>query len=154
MDRQDLGSWISGPGSAIDGDTENYRGERLGLPEHGPGSASGWGRRCVAITIDWLAAVALARLTMQGESESLVSLVTLAIFALHVIAFTTMLGCSFGQRLLGIGVREISGRPLGFLGVAIRTFMICLVIPPLVWDRDGRGLHDRAVRSMVVRTSR
>ena len=31
-------------------------------------------------------------------------------------------------------------------GVVIR-----LAIPPLIWDADGRGLHDKAVDSVVVR---
>ena len=34
----------------------------------------------------------------------------------------------------------------------LRTVLICLVIPPLVWDSDGRGLHDRAVNTVVVRS--
>jgi len=42
-------------------------------------------------------------------------------------------------------------RRLGLTGSMLRTALICLVIPPLVWDSDGRGLHDRAVDTVVVR---
>jgi hypothetical protein len=34
---------------------------------------------------------------------------------------------------------------------ALRTLLICLVVPPLVFDRDQRGLHDKAVGSVAVR---
>jgi hypothetical protein len=36
--------------------------------------------------------------------------------------------------------------------VLVRTALLCLVIPAIVVDRDGRGLHDRAAASVVVRT--
>jgi hypothetical protein len=34
----------------------------------------------------------------------------------------------------------------------VRTFLIVLVIPPLVFNRDGRGLHDLAVDSIALRS--
>jgi uncharacterized RDD family membrane protein YckC len=34
----------------------------------------------------------------------------------------------------------------------IRTVLLCLVIPPVVYDADGRGLHDRAAGTIVLRT--
>jgi hypothetical protein len=37
--------------------------------------------------------------------------------------------------------------------VVLRTLLICLVIPALVLDSDGRGLHDRAVDSVVLRAA-
>ena len=33
----------------------------------------------------------------------------------------------------------------------IRAVLICLVIPAVVYDRDRRGLHDRAANTVVVR---
>jgi hypothetical protein len=29
--------------------------------------------------------------------------------------------------------------------------LLCLVVPPLVFDRDQRGLHDKAAKSVAVR---
>jgi uncharacterized RDD family membrane protein YckC len=29
--------------------------------------------------------------------------------------------------------------------------LLCLLIPALIWDRVGRGLHDRAAGTVVVR---
>jgi hypothetical protein len=33
----------------------------------------------------------------------------------------------------------------------VRFVLLCLLVPALVTDRDGRGLHDKAARSVVVR---
>lgn len=33
----------------------------------------------------------------------------------------------------------------------VRTALVCLVIPAVVWDRDTRGLHDRAMSTVCVR---
>jgi uncharacterized RDD family membrane protein YckC len=40
---------------------------------------------------------------------------------------------------------------VGLLGGAIRAFLLCLVIPAVVYDRDRRGLHDKAAQTIVVR---
>jgi hypothetical protein len=34
----------------------------------------------------------------------------------------------------------------------MRAFFIGIVIPAVVIDRDGRGLHDRAVNTVLIRT--
>jgi hypothetical protein len=36
--------------------------------------------------------------------------------------------------------------------IVLLTLLLCLVIPAVVMDSDGRGLHDRAVGSIVVRS--
>ena len=46
---------------------------------------------------------------------------------------------------------RLDGRPLGLVGVFVRTLLLCLLVPALIWDRDGRGLHDKAVGSVLVR---
>jgi len=35
--------------------------------------------------------------------------------------------------------------------IFLRTFLIALVIPAVVTDKDGRGLHDRITKTVVVR---
>jgi uncharacterized RDD family membrane protein YckC len=153
VDRRDIGSWMSGPPLAGE---ESYRGERLGLPATGSGSVAGFGRRLAALTIDWAASIALSRLLFgqftYGTPES--GLTILAIFVVEVVVLTWLTAASFGQRLLGIGVVRVDGRRLGLLPVLLRTVLLCLVVPPLVYDRDGRGLHDKAVGSVVVRLGR
>jgi uncharacterized RDD family membrane protein YckC len=146
MDREDVGSWIGGPLP----DTSGYRGQRLGLPETGPGSMAPTGRRVVALFIDWFAALIISRVLVGTPETSLESFATLGIFFVEVTVLTWLSGASFGQRLVGLAVVGLQRR-LGFTGAAIRTLLICLVIPPLIWDADGRGLHDKAVGTVVVR---
>ena len=33
----------------------------------------------------------------------------------------------------------------------VRTVLLCLAIPALIWDRDQRGLHDRGAGTVLVR---
>src|SRR6476646_11453352 len=58
-------------------------------------------------------------------------------------------GGSFGQLATRLRVVRIdgSGRPLTLLRALLRQVLICLVIPPLVFRPDGRGLHDMICRS-------
>jgi len=146
VERGDIGSWIGGP---LPSDT-TYRGQRMGLPENGPGSMAATWRRVVALFVDWLTAGMVARLLIDGSNPRGQSLMTMAIFAAEVILLTWLMQASFGQRLVGIRVIGLAGR-LGIVACVVRTLLICLLIPAIIWDTDGRGLHDRAVGSAVVR---
>jgi len=130
-----------------------YRGERLGLPEEGPGSLGGFGRRCVALVIDWLACLLIVRLFLPGIDYGTPSssLATLGFFLAEITLFTAVVGASFGQRLVGLAVVRLDGGRVGFVRAFVRSLQIVLLVPPLVWDRDGRGLHDRSVGTAVVR---
>lgn len=107
-------------------------------------------RRIFALVIDWVSAMLVAAF-FAGYGTDGYALLTLAIFALQTTTLQWLMGASFGQRLLRIAVVRVDGGRLGFLPLALRTALICLVIPPVVWDRDGRGLHDRAARTVCVR---
>jgi uncharacterized RDD family membrane protein YckC len=133
--------------------TTGYRGERLRLPETGPGSLSSFGRRVAALVVDWVAANLIALFVTRGHlryGTPDFSFLVLGIFALEVFVLTWLAGASFGQRLLGIRVVALDRGRVGMTRALVRTLLICLAIPPLVWDRDGRGLHDRAVLTAVV----
>lgn len=137
-------------GGAFEAAERAPRGQRLGLPESGSGSLARLGRRLVALFIDWFAASLIARALVGDPQSTAESFATLGVFALEVTLLTWLWGSSFGQRIVGIRVVGRTRR-LGLVGSALRTVLICLVIPPLVWDADGRGLHDRAVDSVVLR---
>ena len=145
--RRALGSWLSGPYQSVGSDTtQDYRGQRLGLPATGTGSVAGIGRRLIAILVDWLAC-RLIVVGLLGLSEWWVP----AIFAIEYILLVSTLGSTLGMRLLGIRVSALGGGAPGPLGVAVRTILLMLVIPAVVYDRDTRGLHDRATGTVVVR---
>lgn len=156
LSREEVFSWLGGPRAAAEqsGIDLGYRGLRLGYPETGPGSVATFNRRFVAVFIDWIAALVVARAIeaqfLQSTSATRAMLPTL-VFFLEITILTVAGGASFGQRLLGIGVARLDGSPLSVLRVALRTFLLCLAVPALIWDRDGRGLHDRAAGSVVRR---
>ena len=108
------------------------------------------GRRVGALFIDWIAALLISRALVGTPETALENFATLGIFALEVTILTWLWGSSFGQRLVGIRVVG-RARRLGLVAALLRTVLICLVIPPVIWDADGRGLHDRAVDSVVIR---
>lgn len=146
MDRAEIDSTHGGPFP----EDLAYRGQRLGLPESGPGSMATLGRRVVALFIDWFAAMIISRALVGTPESTLESFATLGIFALEVTLLTWLWGSSFGQRIVGLRVVGRTRR-LGLISALLRTVLICIVLPPLIWDADGRGLHDKAVDSVVVR---
>lgn len=154
MDRRDVGSWVSGPRSALDaaGIDLGYRGERLGLPEDGVGSVAGYGKRIFALFIDWICCAIIMALFFGPYGSPRHSIATLIFFFFVKSIFTVLGGASFGQRLLGIKVSSLSTPYVTPLKAFLRTFLICLVIPAVIWDRDGRGLHDRAAGTVDIKT--
>lgn len=123
-------------------------GERLGLPAEGPGAVAGFGRRIGAIFIDWAIALLFTRVIFQTNEW-----VTLGVFGLEYLFTLPLLGATIGMRLLRIGVITAEGVRPGPLMTLVRTILLCLAIPALIWDRDQRGLHDKAAGTVVVRTA-
>jgi uncharacterized RDD family membrane protein YckC len=111
------------------------------------------GRRLLALTIDWFASLGIAVLVFRefayGTPESM--LANTAVFYVEIVLFTFLIGCSFGQRLFSMRVVNLDGGRLSLWKIMLRTLLIILVIPALVMDSDGRGLHDRIVGSRVIR---
>ncbi|WP_131681791.1 RDD family protein [Pseudarthrobacter sp. YALA5] len=143
VDRKDIGSWLSGPDTS---GISKYPGERLGLPESGPGSIARAGRRIVAILVDWGIALLISNAAFGGDSWA-----TLAIFAAEQMLLVGTLGYSIGHRLVGIHVVRLGGGPAGPLAGAVRAVLLCLVIPAVIFDPDHRGLHDKAMNTILVR---
>lgn len=155
MDRKDIGSWLSGPKAALEdqGMDFGYPGQRFGLPQTGMGSVSRMGRRIVALTLDWTAAILVTHLVFPDlvyGSEGFAA-ATLGIFAVEVFLLTASTGASFGYKIMGIKLISISPARVTLLKVLVRTALLCLVVPALIWDRDGRGLHDKAVGTITMR---
>lgn len=142
-------TWLGGVRSA--GVDLGYPGEQLGLPRQGSGAVAGFGRRIGAIVIDWLIctwAIAQGLLRVNAAEQGWVPL---AIFAAANILLVGTMGMTFGMRLLNIRVAALGGGRPGLVAVLVRTLLLCLAVPALIWDRDQRGLHDRAANTVVVR---
>jgi len=144
VDRRLGGSWLSGV--LAPGDKEGYPGQRFGLPQTGAGSVAGIGRRLGALLIDWLICEIIALAVFRTQYP------TIAVFFVEVWLLTSLTGFTLGKRLLGIRVVRVDGRPVGFVWALVRTLLLLCVIPPLVYDSDTRGLHDKAANTIIIRT--
>ncbi|MFC0861121.1 RDD family protein [Sphaerimonospora cavernae] len=141
-------TWLGGVRAA--GVDLGHPGVRLGLPESGSGAVAGWGRRIGAVLVDWLIcswAIAGGLLRQQGQD---VGVVGLGVFALEYVLLVSTVGMTLGMRLLRIRVAALNGGRPPLPAVLLRTFLLCLAVPALIWDRDRRGLHDRASGTVVV----
>ncbi len=153
------GTWLSGL-AAAGVDTRpagGWRGRRWGLPPEGAGAVATTGSRVAAFALDVLCSAligALLRQVLDGRTALDLSLADEVAFAVQVLLLTALTGQSLGKRVLGIRVVRLAQQdgPPGFLPAAIRTALVMLVIPAVFMDRDGRGLHDKAAGTAVLRT--
>ncbi len=113
-----------------------------------------WPRRILALFVDWFASSAVVLVFVgtdryfapAGEQDPRVNLWVLVVFVFEAALLTGLAGGSFGQLVTGVRlVRRDGQAPLSVLGALVRSLLVALVIPPLVFRPDGRGLHDLAV---------
>lgn len=124
----------------------SYPGERLGLPADGPGSIARLGRRVWAILLDWGCAVVLSIAFFDYAP-----LATSLIFVIVQIAFIPTIGGSPGHRIFGMRVIRLGGGWPGLWRPIVRSILLVLVIPAVIWDADNRGVHDKAAGTVLVR---
>ncbi|MEU6095379.1 RDD family protein [Streptomyces sp. NPDC047079] len=151
--RQAIGSWLSGPRAAMEeaGADFGYRGEQLGLPKEGPGSIARPGRRIGALVVDWGLCLLIAySLITDSYNRAAQVWAPLIFFALIVLTVGTV-GFTPGKRLFGLRVVALGTGRVSPLRALVRTVLLFLAIPALIWDRDGRGLHDRLAGTVEIR---
>ena len=125
------------------------RGASLGLPAEGPGSLASFGTRVIAYLVDAIAAAFVAGLFTAPTLPGLWSLVS---FAAITIVTLVAFGQTPGMRLCGLRLAHpVEGRRLAVWRAVVRTALLILLVPALLVDADGRGLHDRATQTAVVR---
>ena len=128
---------------------QRVRGASLGLPADGPGSLASFSSRVVAFLIDAVVASLVAGLFTAPDLPRNWSMVAfVAVTLVSLIAF----GQTPGMRLLGLRVAHPrAGERLALWRAVVRTALLCLLVPALLVDADGRGLHDRLTDTAVVR---
>jgi uncharacterized RDD family membrane protein YckC len=144
VDRRDLGSWLDGPGGART--VQDYPGQRLGRPREGDGSVGRFGRRLGGLVVDWAIALVIGRALLGGDS-----LAPLVVFLAEHLLLVGTVGATIGHRLFGLRVETLAGGYPGPLKAVVRSLLLVLVVPPLIMDADQRGLHDKAVGTLVAR---
>jgi len=124
----------------------SYPGERLGLAQEGTGSIARLGRRVGALFVDYGAAYLISGFFAWDP------LAILAIFAAIQLVFLPTLQGSPGHRIFGLRIMRIDGTWVGLWRPIIRTALLIIVIPAVIWDSDQRGLHDKAAGTVLVRS--
>jgi uncharacterized RDD family membrane protein YckC len=105
------------------------------------------GRRIIAILIDWAIATGVSFLIVHRQD----AWITLGSFAVLQVIFIATLSGSVGHLVLGMRVVPLDPKWVGVLKPAIRTVLLCLVIPAVIFDKDQRGLHDKVAGTVLVR---
>lgn len=140
------------PGGSTSG---GHRGEAFGLPATGVGSVAGFGRRLAAVTVDWFLALFAAGLfagTDPLAPQSNLQWIVLGVWFLLTATAVAAFGITPGMAVVGIRVASLDSTLVGVPRALLRTALLALVLPALARDADGRGWHDRASRTVVVRT--
>ena len=120
-----------------------------------PFETASWGHRILALVVDYAACWGVMLLIYGKDwfgNGSVPSLYLTFLFIGESAVLMALSGGSFGQLATRLRVVRVdgSGRPLSLLMALLRQVMICLVIPPLVFRPDGRGLHDLVCGSATV----
>ena len=139
----------SGEGAGADGTQRRWRGERFGLPESGVGSVPSTARRAVAMLIDCVLAALITGLFTMPDLPRNWSLLTWFLIGVVAVSF---FGFTPGMFAMGVRVARVDGSAMvGVPQAIVRTLLVGVIIPAVVWDYDYRGLHDRLVGTIVVR---
>lgn len=119
-----------------------------------------WPRRIGALFVDWFIALIIAGLVTQQPIFGTGDLTAVEAFAPFVAywAIATVsngiLGFSVGKRLFRLAVVNREGRAIGLWRAAIRSALICMVLPAVLMTENRRGLQDLAAGSMVIEVPR
>ncbi len=112
------------------------------------------GRRMLALVIDWIVA-ALSATALTGVNyppdDPMQNLVITGFFVVEVGLLVGLLGSSIGKRVVGIRIENPDGQPIGIGYGLLRTALVCLIIPAIVQNKEGRGLHDIVVGSREIK---
>ncbi|PPG16849.1 RDD family protein [Rathayibacter sp. AY1C6] len=124
----------------------SYPGERLGLPREGRLSVGRSGRRIAALAVDFAVAALLSLAFFDYDRWA-----SLLLFVLLQVVFIPTIGGSIGHRLLGMRVIRLGGGWVGVWRPIVRSVMLAVLVPALVWDSDQRGFHDKVAGTVLVR---
>ena len=121
-----------------------------------PVETASWARRMGALLVDWLAStlvvIAFIGLEEYAEPGSTAPAWVLGVYVVESALLTWLVGGSFGKIATRLRVVRSDGgqAPLDPFRALLRQVMVALVIPPLVYRPDGRGLHDLAAGTSTV----
>lgn len=114
---------------------------------------AGIGARIGAFLVDSAVCVAVALAAGFRPGQPAYGVAVAAFFLALEFVGVALAGQTPGMRALGIAVARLAGAERPGLGAAaIRTVLLAFVLPALLVDTTGRGMHDRAAGTVTVRT--
>lgn len=125
----------------------------VSAPVELPYETASWGRRALALLVDWFACMGVVSLftPVVGTTGGPGSFYTLLLFVAESAVLTSTVGGSFGKLLTRLRtIRVDGGERLDPLRSLARAILVALVVPPLVFRPDRRGLHDLAAGTATV----
>ena len=106
-------------------------------------------RRFGALLIDWALCTLVASLLVADLRAD--PWPQLGVFVLVHAFFVGLFGRTAGMALIRIRCVSIAdGGAIGIPRALLRAVLLALVIPAMIFDGTGRGLHDRAAGSVMV----
>ncbi|GAB2765898.1 RDD family protein [Amycolatopsis magusensis] len=154
------GEWLPGAreaGASADGESQRWRGERLGLPENGPGSIATGGRRLLGLVLDLVLASLVTSVFVQPRFDQPEVMESYNLWSVLVWALITMVPVSFfgftpGMGIVGIRVARLDGASMvGLWRAVVRGLLTFIIVPAALRNVDGRSLLDRATGTAVLR---
>lgn len=125
----------------------------VSAPDVLPYETASWGRRVLALLVDWFASLLVVSIFVPvfGTTGGPGSFYTLVVFVVESAVLTATVGGSFGKMATRLRVvRVADGGRIDLARSFARAVLVALVIPPLVFRPDRRGLHDLAAGSATV----
>jgi uncharacterized RDD family membrane protein YckC len=108
-----------------------------------------FGRRFGALLIDWALCTLVASLLVHDLRTN--PWPQLGVFVLMHAFFVGLFGRTPGMALTRIRCVSIAdGGAIGLPRALLRAVLLAVVVPAVIFDGDGRGLHDRAAGSVMV----
>lgn len=150
------GSWLEGPAAAGFGaPATGHPGERLGLPAEGVGSVAPLGARVGALVIDLFVCALVGRLfagPTPASHQFRVWLASNLSFVVEYALLLALIGQTVGMAVVGLRVTRVGRVRMPWaIAVVVRSLLLAMLVPAVIFDRDGRGLHDKAAGTVVIK---
>ncbi|GGK87916.1 RDD family protein [Mangrovihabitans endophyticus] len=109
---------------------------------------AGFGPRFAALMIDW--AFCLLASSLYADPFTVAWPAVALLIALNAVCIG-FFGRTLGMTLARLRcVSYVDGAAIGLLRATVRAALLALLVPALILDGQGRGLHDRAAGSIVL----
>ena len=112
-----------------------------------------FGRRLIGLLIDWAVATLVASFLVKSLAAN--PWPQLAVFVLAHAFFVGLFGQTIGMAVARIRCVSVAdGGAIGIPRALVRGVLLGLLIPAMISDGDGRGVHDRVAKSVMVMRAR